>query len=108
MQKENIAKKWNQYPKRAEAFFSWMKLVRSDLIEDPLKALGIDELKRKYSDVLGEAPVRRAIKSLGHDAQSAVKQKNLYSAGLTTGLTNSSAEGSKQIKEHTFYGKKIL
>lgn len=78
------------------------------MINDSLNALGIDVLKKQYSSVLGEAPVDRAIKRLGYDTQSANKKHQLYSAGLSTGLTNSAGEGNKPIKEHTFYGKQIL
>ena len=105
MSEENFADKWEQYPQRARAFFSWIQKAQKELIEDPLSSLGIDSLKRKYAAALGEAPVNRAIKALGYDMQNAVKQNRLYSAGLTAGLTTTSNVDNKPVRGHTFYGK---
>ena len=105
MPAENFADKWALYPKRRDAFFSWMQRARRELIDEPLQSLGIDQLKKHYSDVLGEAPVARAIKALGEETRFKSENNKLYSAGLVGGLTSSSYTGTKQIKGHTFFGQ---
>lgn len=105
MEQENFADKWVQYPERKDAFFAWVTRARKELIDDPLRSLGIDQLKKHYADVLGAAPVTRAIKALGYDTLVKRNNHSLYSAGLTGGLTSAVATGSKQVKGHTFFGE---
>ena len=105
MQAENFADKWVQYPERREAFFAWVKRARKELIDDPLRTLGIDQLKKHYAAVLGEAPVSRAIKAMGEETRLKGRNNTLYSAGLTGGLTDLAVAGTKQIKGHTFFGQ---
>ena len=105
MPAENFADKWAQYPARQEAFFAWVTRARKELIDDPLRSLGIDQLKKHYASVLGEAPVARAIKSLGEETRFKSNNNTLYSAGLTSGLTSVTVAGSKQVKGHTFFGQ---
>ena len=105
MPAENFADKWVQYPARQEAFFAWVTRARKELIDDPLRSLGIDQLKKHYASVLGEAPVARAIKSLGEETRFKSNNNALYSAGLTSGLTGATVAGVKQVKGHTFFGQ---
>ena len=105
MDKENFADKWERYPQRKEAFYSWVQKAQKDLIDNPLSSLGIDQLKKHYARVLGEAPVTRAIKGLGYDMQSTSKNNKLYSGGLVAGLTNTESAETKLVKGHTFFGK---
>ena len=105
MPAENFADKWVRYPARQEAFFAWITRARKELIDDPLRSLGIDQLKKHYASVLGEAPVARAIKSLGEETRFKSNNNTLYSAGLTSGLTSATVAGSKQVKGHTFFGQ---
>lgn len=101
MKEENFADKWALYPERKNAFYMWVRKARKELIDDPLQAVGIDVLKKKYASVLGEAPVARAIKALGNDT----KNTKLYSIGLTSGLATSAIAGGRIVKEHTFFGE---
>ena len=105
MSEENFADKWAQYPARQEAFYTWVKRARRELIDDPLRPLGIDQLKKHYSSILGEAPVTRAIKALGDETRVKSRNSTLYSAGLTGGLTSAAIAGAKQVKGHTFFGQ---
>ena len=102
---ENFADKWAEYPSRREAFFRWVSRARKELIDDPLRALGIDQLKKHYAGVLGEAPVYRAIKAFGDETRLHSQSNTLYSAGLTVGLTSAAVAGAKQVKGHTFFGE---
>ena len=105
MPAENFADKWAEYPSRREAFFRWVSRARKELIDDPLRALGIDQLKKHYAGVLGEAPVYRAIKAFGDETRLHSQSNTLYSAGLTVGLTSAAVAGAKQVKGHTFFGE---
>ena len=105
MSEENFADKWDEYPERRKAFFAWVTKARKELIDDPLLILGIDQLKKHYAAILGEAPVSRAIKALGEDTRIKSKNNKLYSSGLTGGLTGIAVAGTKQVKGHTFFGQ---
>lgn len=102
---ENFADKWAEYPERRQAFFNWMSIAQKELVDDPVSAIGIDQVKRSYSKALGDAPVTRAIKALGYETQKDRLDNKLYSSGLTTGLTTSATKNTKQMKEHTFFGE---
>ena len=108
MEQENFADKWKIYPKRREAFMAWIQRAKKELIDNPLQVFGIDQIKDQYSRVLGEAPVTRAIKSLGYDMKKSGNGEKLYSLGLMGGLTSAAVPGAKAIKEHTFFGKENI
>lgn len=105
MNEENFADKWAQNPERRVAFFAWLKTARKELITDPLKALGLDRLKEQYSRALGEAPVNRAFKAYADEMHISSQQSNLFSSGLSGGLSTSSVAGSKTVKGHSFFGE---
>lgn len=105
MSQENFADKWIEFPERKIAFENWLQKAKKELINDPLEVLGIDQIQKCYAKSLGEAPVNRAIKAMGYDMHQSSDNNHLYSSGLNTGLTNSAASGSKQIKRHTFFGQ---
>ena len=105
MSGENFAEKWQDEPIKYTTFKNWMNQVKKDLIEDPLGCYGIDAISNKYKTILGKTPVERAIKKMGTDAFNARKNGHLYVNGLTGGITTTSTEQSKPVKEHTFFGK---
>lgn len=105
MSGENFAEKWRDEPIKYTTFKNWMKQVKKDLVEDPLGCYGIDAISNKYKTVLGKTPVERAIKKMGTDAFDARKNGHLYVNGLIGGITTTSTEQSKPVKEHTFFGK---
>lgn len=108
MEQENFADKWKIYPQRETAFKAWIQRAKKELIEDPLKAMGIDQIKQQYSSVLGEAPVTRAIKAYGHDMKNRNNGEKLYSTGLLGGVTSTAVAGAKEVKEHTFFGEESI
>ena len=105
MDEENFADKWGEYPERRQAFFNWISRARKELVDDPISAIGIDQVAKCYSKVLGNAPVTRAIRSLGYETQKYRFDNKLYSAGLAVGLTTDATKDTKQVKEHTFFGE---
>lgn len=106
MDEENFADKWEKYPERRQAFFDWMLRAIKELIDDPIKTIGLDQVKECYSKALGDAPVTRAIKKLGYETRNNRLDNKLYSSGLVSGLTPNATKNSKPVKEHTFFGWK--
>lgn len=106
MQNENFADKWKQYPERKEAFYRWINAAKVDFIENPIKAIGMDNLSKSFETCLGNAPVQRAFVNYANDYKKARSQHKLYSSGLTTGLSTVAKTGSTLVKGHTFFGKK--
>ena len=83
----------------------WLQKVKKDLITDPLGCFGQDSLANQYKQVLGKAPVERAVCAIGNATRTARENGNLYINGLTGGITTAPTEKCKPVKEHTFFGK---
>ena len=105
MKEENSADKWALEPTKRDAFFKWVNRAQKELATDPLSCYGINTVAEHYKHLLGQAPVERAVNSLGNDVLTARKNGNLYISGLGGGLNVSQQKGDKQVKEHTFFGK---
>lgn len=105
MKEENFADKWALEPIKRDAFFKWVNRAQKELATDPLSCYGINTVAEHYKHLLGQAPVERAVNSLGNDVLTARKNGNLYISGLGGGLNVSQQKGDKQVKEHTFFGK---
>ena len=105
IQEENFADKWNENPNKPTAFMHWLQKVREDLISDPLGCFGQDSLAIHYKQVLGKAPVERAVCAIGNSTRTARENGKLYINGLTGGISTVPTERSKPVKEHTFFGK---
>jgi hypothetical protein len=105
IQEENFADKWNENPNKPTAFMHWLQKVKKDLISDPLGCFGQDNLASHYKQVLGKAPVERAVCAIGNSTRTARENGKLYINGLTGGISTVPTEKSKQVEEHTFFGK---
>jgi len=105
IQEENFADKWNENSNKPTAFMYWLQKVKKDLITDPLGCFGQDSLANQYKQVLGKAPVERAVCAIGNATRTARENGNLYINGLTGGITTAPTEKSKPVKGHTFFGK---
>lgn len=103
MEEENFADKWNEDEKKAHAFYKWMTAVRSDLLENPLRLVGIDAIGESLMITLGEAPVKRALNKYGEDIKGSRDNGTLYVNGTTGGLSTAAAVGIN-VKGHTFFG----
>ena len=104
MKEENFADKWALEPIKRAAFFKWVNRAQKELATDPMSCYGINTVAEHYKHLLGQAPVERAVNSLGNDVLTARKNGNLYISGLGGGLNVSQQKGDKQVKEHTFFG----
>lgn len=76
---ENFAEKWSQYLQRRTAFFQWLTRARKELIDDPLNALRVDDLKKTYTKAFGESPVNRAFRNCANDIHNLAQQNKMYS-----------------------------
>ncbi|MCL4205070.1 MAG: nucleotidyltransferase [Pirellulaceae bacterium] len=61
---ENFADKWNEYPKRREAFFNWLEQVRDDFVSAS-QTESLIKSAAALSPALGRNAVSRAAASLG-------------------------------------------
>ena len=104
-EEENFADKWQIYPKRKDAFYGWLKKAKRDFITLPMNTAGIDSIASELEKILGEAPVKRAVKKYADDMYKARANGELYVSGLTGGLTTKESSGSTLVKKHNFYGK---
>ena len=78
MKEENFADKWALEPIKRDAFFKWVNRAQKELATDPLSCYGINTVAEHYKHLLGQAPVERAVNSLGNDVLTARKNGNLY------------------------------
>lgn len=101
---ENFAEKWQAEPEKAKAFYSWLKVAKKQLLDDPISMFGLDAIGKHYIDILGELPVKRALNTLGEETRFARSSGGLFVNGLTGGVTKSFSDSSKKVKEHTFFG----
>lgn len=104
-EEENFADKWQIYPERKDAFYGWLKKAKRDFITLPMNTVGIDSIASELEKILGEAPVKRAVKKYADDMYKARTNGELYVSGLTGGLTTKESSGSTLVKKHNFYGK---
>lgn len=104
-EEENFADKWQIYPKRKDAFYGWLKTAKRDFITLPMNTAGIDSIASELEKILGEAPVKRAVKKYADDMYKARTNGELYVSGLTGGLTTKESSDSTLVKKHNFYGK---
>lgn len=104
-EEENFADKWQIYPERKDAFYGWLKKAKRDFITLPMNTAGIDSIASELEKILGEAPVKRAVKKYADDMYKARTNGELYVSGLTGGLTTKESSGSTLVKKHNFYGK---
>ena len=105
MMEENFADKWNEVPEKATAFFTWLSSAQKDILEEPLRFVGIDDVANNLASCLGEAPVKRALNKYGDEMKSSRDKGELYVNGLTGGLGSANTVPSTLVKGHNFFGK---
>lgn len=101
---ENFAEKWNYDPAKRQAFVSWLARAKTDFIDKPFSANGLDELAKLFKVSLGNAPVTRAFSNLGDSVRSSREKGSLRLTGLTSGLAIGSTASGTIVRQHTFYG----
>ncbi|MEZ4927907.1 MAG: nucleotidyltransferase [Saprospiraceae bacterium] len=95
--RENFADKWNENPKKALAFFEWMKLAKADL-EYIFSLKGWDQITKKGSAIFGESVMRRLIAQYGEEMRILRERGNLTME--QSGLLSTTA--STVVRPHQF------
>ena len=101
---ENFADKWCIDKNKAKEFFRWLQQAKYDFIDRVNLISGLHDIFDLWSKVLGDAPVKRAIKAYATEYKNArdVGRLNVnMDIGLTIGAT---VPASSKVKKHTFYG----
>jgi Second Messenger Oligonucleotide or Dinucleotide Synthetase domain len=97
---ENFAEKWNNDPRRAEAFYGWHARALADL--DKLTDLeGLDRLNKSLSESFGQPPVKMALDALTEEA-SAARRAGRLAVAPAIGLSTN-AIGTR-VRANTFFG----
>lgn len=97
--KENFADKWNLYPKRKEAFYTWMKELKHDLITNNFMIFDDLPEKANYLKTIFGNEVINSVFEKRNDKLTNKYIKHDEIATLTSNTTDI------KIKPHTFYGK---
>lgn len=101
-EKENFADKWNEEPKKAEAFFSWLKKARADF--EVLNGIrGLDEIGRSLQTSCGKPIAIQAMTGYGERIQGRRNSASLFASPV--GLTSAGSAAAKVVPRHEFYGK---
>jgi hypothetical protein len=97
---ENFAEKWNNDPRRAEAFYGWHARALADL--DKLTDLeGLDRLNKSLSESFGQPPVKMALDALTEEV-SAARRAGRLAVAPAIGLSTN-AIGTR-VRANSFFG----
>ncbi len=98
---ENFAEKWNEDPRRADAFYEWHEdLVET--LEDFVRAEGEDEVSVHLSEAFGSSVVEPVFAEVNRAVNAARAARTLAIAGAT-GLSTSAR--AAPVRSNTFYGR---
>ena len=105
MIEENFAEKWNDEPRKARAFYTWLDQAMKDIVISPMKMINMVEQGKHIQKSFGEGIVNRALKRISEATVSARDEGKLYVNGLKSGLSYGTTCKTDPIPRHTFYGK---
>lgn len=109
-EKENFAEKWNECPRKAAAFYSWLEQAKIDLVRKPLEIKG-KALGDFLGSILGDKPSKEAYR-LMLERQTAARDMGNLSVNSSLGLFTLDPIGyavptkAITVPKHTFYGDK--
>ncbi len=103
-ERENFADRWQPYPERERAFYTWHARLSAN-VDQVFKSAGGQELFSDLAVQFGRGVTERALRELGDATRTAREAGRLamaFGAGtLTTGPTLASAS---RVPNHTFHG----
>ena len=98
---ENFAEKWNEDPRRADAFYEWHEdLVET--LEDFVRAEGEDEVSVQLSEAFGSSVVDPVFAEVNRAVNAARAARTLAITGAA-GLSTSAR--AAPVRGNTFYGR---
>ncbi|MCT4664227.1 MAG: nucleotidyltransferase [Flavobacteriales bacterium] len=103
--RENFADKWEKFPIRQKVFFEWLRNAKKYFKELVSANDDIQWINEHLSKGFGKDIVSRSLVSIGNNTREKREGGKLKMA-LGSGIINStvSAENTKEIKNHNFYG----
>ena len=103
---ENFAEKWNNDPRRAEAFFAWHARATADL--DGLAGVeGLDRLNKSLSESFGRALVTKAFDALTEEVSSARRTSRL-SVAPVVGLAFPAAQRPRRLRAPQYFLRRAI
>jgi len=102
-QGENFAEKWNEDPRRAQAFFGWQKQILED-IEEFVSSLGMDSLQASMRKSFGEGVVGGAFSSVTSSVSS-LRSSGLLGVAPGIGIAAATPRGLP-VRPNTFFGSR--
>jgi hypothetical protein len=99
---ENFAEKWNEDPRRAEAFWSWHPRALAD-IENLANLEGLDGITKSLRESFGSAPANDSLAGLASDVSSA-RQGGRLAVAPTVALVTGTAPRTTVVRPNTFFG----
>jgi len=98
---ENFAEKWNEDPRRADAFYEWHEdLVET--LEDFVRAEGEDEVSVQLSEAFGSSVVDPVFAEVNR-AVNAARAARTLAITVAAGLSTSAR--AAPVRGNTFYGR---
>jgi hypothetical protein len=98
---ENFAEKWNEDPRRADAFYEWHENL-VETLEDFVRAEGEDEVSVRLSEAFGSSVVDPVFAEVSRAVNAARATRTLGILGAA-GLSTSAR--AAPIRGNTFYGR---
>lgn len=103
---ENFAERWNDDPRRAQAFFAWHRKAVADLEALALQE-GSDRVRSLMDEAFGSWPVARAFTALDEEVARARGTGLLRVAPLVGLTTAATAFASTPVRSNTFFGRSV-
>jgi len=99
---ENFAEKWNEDPRRAQAFFEWHRNL-VETLEEFVQLEGEDELSVRFSEAFGSSVVEPVFSEINR-AVNAARAKGAL--GILGAAGVSSSARAAPIRGNNFYGRR--
>lgn len=100
-EKENFADKWNEEPRKAEAFFSWLRRAKEDF-RKLFEIRGLNNIARSLQSSCGKPVVDKTMRAYGENMRNRRNSASLFAT--STGLTTVASAAAKIVPKHEFYG----
>lgn len=97
---ENFADKWEEYPKRKENFYNWLRVAKNELTT-AIGANGLHLILKHLEKSFGDRLVKGAYHNYGERLRHQRESGNMF-MNADTGLLGDS--GRTKVKNHDFFG----
>lgn len=103
-ERENFADKWEEHPERKDAFFSWLKKAKRDLIDTRLYQFNRVDMANNLKEALGESTTVRVFNQMAQEDRDAIEKQQRK---IDTATGSISSSGSVSIPRNHHYGKTL-